>query len=118
MTAPRIAVPTIAACGPQAPIASAALPILQPRMAAGLALALLVSWQLVAAFVVEVEYYDGFDTIANARFFLGDTDVYIINRSPMFALLLVPAQWLRARLDLHPLDVTFDHLTFGALHVA
>ena len=67
-----------------------------PRRAALALLLALAAWQAVAAVVVEIEYYDGYETIINARYLVGDSPSYIPVRFPAMAVLTAPAEALRA----------------------
>lgn len=86
-------------------------------LAAGVVLGVLALYLALAASLVDIEYYDGYDTLCNARFFLGQSPYYIVNRSPLMGLLMAPAEWLRQMLGLHPLDVRVVHSWMAVLHV-
>lgn len=73
-------------------------------------------WLMASAALVDIEYYDGFDAIRNARWFLGAGEDYIPTRGPLLGSLLVPAEALRAALGLDPLDVRPHHALFALLH--
>jgi len=77
----------------------------------------LAAWQAVAMAVVQIEYYDGYETIINARFLVGDSPSYIPIRFPAMAALAAPAEAVRAALSLHPLDVRPAHVASGLLHI-
>ena len=87
------------------------------RLAEGLVFAGLAAWLAAAAALVQVEYYDGLDAVANARLFLGQSDHYVVSRGPLLSLLLVPAQWLAQRLALPPLDFAVHHAAMALLHL-
>ena len=53
---------------------------------------LLGGWLLAAAAVVDIEYYDGLDSVANARFYTGQSPEYVATRGPLMGLLLIPAE--------------------------
>lgn len=77
-------------------------------------------WLAAAAVLVDVEYYDGFEAVANASFFLGKTSHYAANRVPLMSLLILPGEAAKNLLGLHPLDVRPHHsitalLNFGCL---
>ena len=76
----------------------------------------LIVWLFSAAWVVQIEYYDGYDSICNAGHFLGTVAEYQSTRGPFFGLILMPAEWLKQRLDWHPLDVRLHHITMAILH--
>jgi hypothetical protein len=84
---------------------------------AALLLGVLVAWQLGAAFAVQIEYYDGYDTVVNAKYFAGIRSVYVYNRSPLMGYMLAPVEALRQKLEFHPLDVRPHHVATGVLHV-
>ena len=78
------------------------------------------AWLVAAAALIDVEYYDGFEAVANAAFFAGKTGHYVANRMPLISLVLAPAEWVKSALSLHPLEVRPHHavmalLTFGYL---
>lgn len=91
----------------------AALPVLE-----ALLFLVLLGWLCAAAALVETEYYDGYDTILNARYFLGYTSTYQITRAPLVAWLLVPAEAFRHVLSMHPLEVRPHHASMALLHAA
>ena len=74
-----------------------------------LVLVLLSAWLLWAASVLQVEYFDGYETICNTRYFTGDNYFYQRTRAPVMALALVPAEWCRTQLQLHSLDMRPYH---------
>lgn len=87
------------------------------RFAEMVLFALLLGWLAWAAVVVDVEYYDGWDAVSNARVFASTTDGgYIPNRAPMMAWLLQPSEVLRTATDGDPLDPRPYHLVSGLLH--
>lgn len=87
------------------------------RRAAWCVLAAITAWQVVVAAMVRIEYYDGYETLLNARYLIGDSPSYIPVRFPAMAALAAPAEALRASLELHPLDVRPAHITSGLLHI-
>ena len=64
------------------------------RRAAWCVLAALASWQVVVAAMVRIEYYDGYETLINARYLIGDSPSYIPVRFPAMAALAAPAEAL------------------------
>jgi len=88
-----------------------------PRRLAWALLAVMACWQVAAAATVSFEYYDGYDTIINARYLLGQAPSYIPVRFPAMAALAAPAEALRAHLGLHPLDVRLAHGASALLHI-
>ncbi|MFO1492839.1 MAG: glycosyltransferase family 39 protein [Kiritimatiellia bacterium] len=81
-------------------------------------LLLLGCWLLAAAVVVDIEYYDGLDSVANARFYTGQSPEYVATRGPLIGLLLIPAEAVRSGFGLHPLETRPHHLTLALLHFA
>jgi len=81
-----------------------------------LALGLPIVWLLWAAFVVDVEYYDGYDTICNALYFCGQRQGYIGNRTPLIAMLLAPMRLLSGLFTDDPLHVRTYHLAMALGH--
>jgi hypothetical protein len=88
------------------------------QRAAMVLLAALAAWLLAAALLVDIEYYDGLDTLCNARFFLGKSTVFIGNRAPLMGLILAPAEFIRAAVGMQPLEVRPQHLSMALLHLA
>lgn len=82
-----------------------------------LALSILGAWLAAAAWLVNVEYGDGYSTVANADYLLGTSDAWFWQRGPVMALLLVPGEWLAQRLSLAPLDVRPHHAVMAVLHL-
>lgn len=78
----------------------------------------LFGWLLWAAASVDVEYYDGFETVLNSQYFLGRVPYYNALRGPLIAALLIPAEWFKLKLGLHPLEVRPHHLTMALVHGA
>lgn len=75
-------------------------------------------WLAWAVAWVNIDFDDGYSTVANAQYFLGITADYFWQRGPAMALLLVPAEWLSGWLGLHPFDVRTHHATMALLHLA
>ena len=67
---------------------------------------------------MRVEPFDGYMNIANARWFLGLAADYQEMRFPGMALAMVPSEWLKGALGLHPLDVRPHHAMMALLHAA
>lgn len=88
------------------------------QLITALVLGILVVWQLAAAFTVQIESYDGYDTVANASYFADLRSTYIYNRSPLMGFILAPVELLRQKLAFHPLDLRPHHLATGILHIA
>jgi len=80
-------------------------------------LAGLAGWQLWTVFAVGTEYYDGYDTIINARYLLGDAPQYIPVRFPAMAALAALGETLRGALGLDALDLRPVHLASAILHM-
>jgi hypothetical protein len=72
---------------------------------------------LAAAALLRVEYHDGYDAIANARYLLGTVADYNPNRTPMMSILLLPAEWVAKAVSLPPLSVWPQHLLMALLHI-
>ena len=79
---------------------------------------LLSAWLLACALLIEGEYGDGYQTIVNARYFFGDSDVYYLQRGPLAGLVLWPVEAIVGILNLNPVDVRPYHLYSGFLHSA
>ncbi len=80
--------------------------------------ALISAWLLACALLVGGEYGDGYQTIANARYFFGDNPDIYVQRGPLAALALWPVELITTALDLGPLDVRPYHLYSAVLHSA
>ena len=85
-------------------------------LAAGIVLGSAAAWLAVAAALVDIEYYDGFSAICNARYFLGRSSFYLADRGPLMAWVLMPAELVKDWLGLHPLEVRPHHATMAVLH--
>lgn len=81
-----------------------------------LAFGCLCVWLGACAWLVNVEYGDGYSTVANAEYLLGSSDAWFWQRGPVMAVLLVPAEWLAQRFHLAPLDVRMHHAAMALLH--
>lgn len=73
-------------------------------------------WLVVSALTNQGETGDGYQSIVNMRFLLGDVDFWYVQRGPLMTLLLLPAEWLGKLLYLHPLDLRLIHLWVVCLH--
>jgi hypothetical protein len=82
-----------------------------------LLLSVLGLWLAAAALLVNVEYGDGYSTVANADYLLGTSESWFWQRGPLMALLLLPGEWLAQRLALAPLDVRPHHAVMAVLHL-
>jgi hypothetical protein len=51
--------------------------------------------QLIRAYYLRTEYYDGYDNVSNARFLLGEGLLFYHFRTPLPYLVLVPVMWLK-----------------------
>jgi len=78
--------------------------------------AALFLWLAASAILVDIEYYDGFDSICNARYFLGQIENYVATRGPLFGLLLVLPESIKESMGMHPLEVRPHHVLFAVLH--
>lgn len=74
------------------------------------------AWLAAAAWLVQLEGYDGLDAVLNARFFTGQWPLYTETRAPLLGLLLVPAELLARALGLHALDLRPHHALMALLH--
>ncbi|MFH1809495.1 MAG: hypothetical protein ABIJ09_12170 [Pseudomonadota bacterium] len=74
-------------------------------------------WLGWTAWSLDVEYYDGFEALCNARAMLGQDADYNPIRAPLMALLQLPAVWLHGTWQLHPLDVRLPHALMAFLHL-
>ena len=93
--------------------------LLARRRVQHVALALILSvvaWLLVAALLVDIEGFDGYQAISNARYWIGLSREYSIQRGPLLTLLIAPAEWLARYFGLHPLDVRPHHLSMALVH--
>jgi hypothetical protein len=77
----------------------------------------LACWLILAALLVDVEYYDGFEAICNSAYFAGQGISFNGIRAPLMAVLLLPAEALKWQLGLDPFDVRPHHATTAALHL-
>lgn len=75
-----------------------------------------LAWLLLSLSFVNIDLDDGYTTIANTRYFLGESPDYFWQRGPLMALLLIPGEWLADSLGLHPLDVRPHHVVMVVLH--
>lgn len=94
-------------------------PVLSALTAAELLLfAGLLGWLVWAAVIIDVEYYDGWDAVSNARLFAGTAGDagYVPNRAPMMSWLLLPSEALRQVRGGDPLDPRPYHLASAVLH--
>ena len=82
----------------------------------GLLFALLLAWLAASAVLVKTEYYDGYDSIVNASYFLGESKEYQSTRGPLMGLLLIPAEAIKRAQSMHPLEVAPHHITMAVLH--
>jgi hypothetical protein len=74
-------------------------------------------WLVLAAALVDVEYYDGLSAICNSKFFLGLQNYYIFDRGPLMAWILAPAEAVRSFFGRDPVDFRLAHATTAAVHV-
>jgi hypothetical protein len=78
--------------------------------------AALFLWLAASAVLVDIEYYDGLDSICNARYFLGEIGTYVATRGPLFGLLLLVPEAIKESMGMHPLEVRPHHVLFAILH--
>jgi len=88
------------------------------RLIKYLVLGIPILWLALAALLIKVEYYDGYEAVGNALFLLGLEDLYIANRAPLFAFLLLPGRWLGQILGLAIWDPRPWHAVTMLLHIA
>src|SRR5215470_3703233 len=89
----------------------------RPVVAAAVVVGPVAAWLLLAAVLVDIEYYDGRSAICNARYFLGRSSFYLFDRGPVMGWLQMPAELVKDWLRLHPLEVRPHHVTMALLHV-
>ncbi len=82
-----------------------------------LVLFLIGTWLAWSLIQVNIDFDDGYAGLTNALYFLGDTDVYFLNRGPLMAFVLMPAQLLSQALGMHPLDVRIAHSLMALFHL-
>ena len=86
------------------------------RLAELLVLVTLGGWLLAVAALVQLEGYDGLDSVLNARFFTGQWPFYTETRGPFVGAWLAPAELTARVLGLHALDLRPHHAWMAALH--
>ena len=52
----------------------------------------LIGWVLFAGYITNIEYSDGYISIANSQYILGETQKYFGQRVPFMAVWLIPAE--------------------------
>ncbi len=77
---------------------------------------LIIIWNFVAAWWVNLDYSDGYASISNAQYFLGQIDSYFAQRAPFYAFFLIPAEIIANLLSLEAFDVRVHHLWMAVLH--
>lgn len=82
------------------------------------ALALIAAWLAASVPLVNLEFGDGYSTVANARYFLGTSAEYFWQRGPLMAIVVAPGEWLARVLELSPLDVRPHHAVMILLHMS
>ena len=73
-------------------------------------------WILACALLVKGEYGDGYQTMANGRFFFGDASNYYVQRGPLAAFAMFPVEMFRSWFDWSAIDVRPYHIYSGLLH--
>jgi hypothetical protein len=81
-------------------------------------LLLIAAWLAWSLAQVNIEFDDGYATLTNALYFLGDAHGYFSNRGPLMAFAMMPAVLMSQALGLHPLDVRLAHGTMVFLTLA
>ena len=84
----------------------------------GLLLFLMGAWLAWSVVQVNIDFDDGYATLTNARFHLGQSEHYYSNRGPLMAILMMPAEVLKTALGLQPMDVRVAHALMALLHLA
>ncbi len=79
---------------------------------------LLFAWLVAAALLVNAEPFDGWDTVGNARYFLGDAPHYRSNRCPLVSWLVLPGEALRSALHAGPWEIRPAHGAMALVHAA
>ncbi len=82
-----------------------------------LVLGLIAAWLLLSLAWVNMEFDDGYATIANSQHFLGISSGYFWQRGPLIAWLLMPAEAVANGLGLRPLDVRPHHVVMVLIHL-
>lgn len=80
-------------------------------------LVLPVIWLIYSALVLDIEYYDSFDVILNAHYFLGEYPAYLAHKAPMLAIIMIPALWISKLLQLEALNLIVYHIEMAVLHI-
>jgi hypothetical protein len=78
--------------------------------------ALVTTWLIACAFLVNGEYGDGYLTIANARYFFSDNPLYWLQRGPLAAIMLWPVEVAVELFNIGPFEVTPYHVYSAAWH--
>jgi len=84
----------------------------------GALLFLMGAWLAWSVIQVNIDLDDGYATLTNACFHLGQREHYYSNRAPLLAILLMPAEILKSALGLHPMDVRVAHAFMAILYLA
>ena len=84
----------------------------------GFLLVLIGLWLAWSVIQVNIEVNDGYETLTNARFHLGQSEHYYSTRGPLMAILMMPAEALKTALGLQPMDVRVAHALMALLHLA
>ncbi len=82
-----------------------------------IAILLIAVWLLGLAWFIDVETADGYASVSNAQFFLGNQSDYFFQRAPLVSILLIPAELIANSLNLHPLDLRPHHYTLAIVHI-
>jgi len=77
---------------------------------------LLSAWLVACALLIGGELGDGYQTIANARYFFGSSPDYYVQRGPLAGLALWPIEIIARTMQLNPIDVRPYHLYSALLH--
>ena len=78
--------------------------------------AVVTIWLLAAGLTNQGETGDGYQSVVNTRFLLGDATFWYVQRGPLNTFLLLPAEIARQVFDLHPMDVRPYHMMTTLIH--
>lgn len=87
------------------------------RIAESSLFAVLAGWLLLTAVFIDIEYYDGWDSVCNALQVAGVQPEYNATRAPLLGWILAPGAWIREALGLHPLNPRPFHAIMALLHL-
>lgn len=76
-----------------------------------------ILWLIIAACIVEIDYYDSYDVILNTCYFFGEFPYYLAHKAPMLSVIMIPARGISKMLHLNSLDLTVYHALMATLHI-